>query len=65
MAIESTDLFVVQRPSNKQHYKLNLSTLISQVPSDLPVGRDEGDLLIWDSADGEWKPGAHIDCGTY
>lgn len=56
MAIESTDLFVVQRAADKKLYNINLGSLISQVPDELPEGTAPGDLLIWSGS--EWLPGA-------
>ena len=62
MALESTDLLVVQRPDTKLHYKIDIATLQSS-GGQLPPGNEEGDTLIWDGS--AWDPSGTIDGGTY
>ena len=62
MALESTDLLVVQRPASKKHYKVEVSAFAPSTPS-LPVGNNPGDTLIWSGT--EWEASNNIDGGTY
>ena len=51
MALQSTDLLVVQRPASKQHYKVEVGAFSSS-GSGLPNGNDAGDALIWSGTQG-------------
>ena len=62
MALQSTDLLVVQRPASKQHYKVEVGAFSSS-GSGLPDGNDAGDALIWSGT--QWEPSNTIDGGTY
>ena len=60
MALETTDLLVVQRPATKLHYKVTVSDLTG---SQLPDGFEVGQVLQWDGS--EWLPSNNIDGGIY
>lgn len=62
MALETTDLLVVQRPVSKEHYKVEVGTFMPSGPT-LPEGNDAGDTLIWSGT--EWESSGTIDGGTY
>ena len=62
MALQSTDLLVVQRPASKQHYKVEVGAFSSS-GSVLPDGNNDGDALIWSGT--QWEPTDKIDGGTY
>ena len=53
MALESTDLLVLQRPASKQHYKIEVGAF-NESSSSLPDGNNVGDILIWSGT--EWEP---------
>ena len=57
MALQSTDLLVVQRPDTKQHYKLEVSNVT------LPDGNKTGDTLSWNGT--TWQSSDKIDGGEY
>lgn len=57
MALQSSDLFVVQRPGDK-HYHVKVSDVKT-----VPDGNQAGDILKW-SASG-WEASDFIDCGEY
>ena len=58
MALESSDLFIVQRPGDK-HYHIKASAL----QSTLPDGVEEGDYLVWTGA--TWITSDTVDGGEY
>ena len=60
MALEASDLLVVQRPATKLHYKVTVQDLTG---SQLPDGFEVGQVLQWDGK--EWLPSSTIDGGTY
>jgi len=60
MALQTTDLLVVQRPATKLHYKVTVQDLAG---SQLPDGFELGQVLQWDGD--EWLPSSTIDGGTY
>ena len=62
MALESTDLLVVQRPANKQHFKVEVGAFSSS-GSGVPDGNNQGDALIWSGT--QWEPSDTVDGGTY
>ena len=62
MALESTDLLVLQRPESKQHYKIEVGAF-NLSSRELPDGNNVGDVLIWSGS--KWEPSDKIDGGTY
>tara|TARA_B100000073_G_scaffold328293_1_gene314725 strand:+ start:250 stop:435 length:186 start_codon:yes stop_codon:yes gene_type:complete len=61
MALQDTDLLLVQRPASKQHYKIKVSDLPS--PPAIPDGNQVGDYLYW--AGSNWAATDVIDGGTF
>ena len=57
MALQLTDLLVVQRPATKEHFKIEMDDVL------VPDGNAAGDMLIWSGT--EWEPKDTIDGGTY
>lgn len=57
MALQDSDLLVVQRPVTKQHYKLAVGAIT------VPDGNNVGDTLSWNGA--AWEPSNVIDSGEY
>lgn len=60
MALEASDLLVVQKPATKLHYKVTVQDLTG---SQLPDGFEVGQVLQWNGS--EWLPSSTIDGGTY
>ena len=60
MALETTDLLVAYRPSNKTHYRLAAGDLAVQ---GVPDGTEAGQYLIWNGT--AWIPSDRVDGGTY
>ena len=61
MALQSTDLLVVQRPDSKQHFKVQVGAVTPA--NELPNGNSAGDTLLWSGS--QWEPSNTIDGGTY
>lgn len=61
MALQDTDLLVVQRPASLQHYKIKVSDL--PAPDTMPDGNNVGDYLYW--AGSNWAATDTIDGGEY
>ena len=59
MAIENTDLLIIQRPATEVHYKMKIADL----PGGIPDGTEEGQYLAWDGS--SWQPTLTIDGGEY
>nr|BDD47502.1 hypothetical protein 75 [Pelagibacteraceae bacterium] len=50
MALADSDLLIVQRPSNRLHYKIKVGDFLPGDP--LPIGTEEGQVLTWNGT--EW-----------
>ncbi len=61
MPLESTDLLVAYRPSDKTNYKVTVDQFDTS-GNVLPDGINRDDILIWSGS--QWQPGT-IDGGTY
>ena len=63
MALQGTDLLVVQRPASKEHFKIRIADMPGGGSgSGVPDGTEAEQILIWDGSD--WNPGT-IDGGEY
>ena len=59
MAIENTDLLIIQRPATEVHYKMKIADL----PTGVPNGTAAGQYLAWNGT--SWQPTETIDGGEY
>ena len=61
MALQDTDLLLVQRPASLQHYKIKVSDL--PIPDTVPSGNNAGDYLQWNGSN--WFATDTIDGGSF
>tara|TARA_B100001094_G_C18150841_1_gene783590 strand:- start:472 stop:660 length:189 start_codon:yes stop_codon:yes gene_type:complete len=61
MALQGTDLLVVQRPASKEHFKIKIADMPGSSDG-LPDGTEADQILVWSGT--QWLPGT-IDGGEY
>ena len=64
MALQDSDLLIIQRPATKEHFNLKWVDLKTNADSgSVPDGTEEGQYLAWSGT--EWEATDEIDGGEY